>query len=47
MFHKSLNILSYHVDSIGRYERTANEEYIKLKKAAQYRELTINQNKKL
>jgi uncharacterized protein (UPF0210 family) len=40
--HKSLQILAYVDDIIGRYERTVKEVYGKLMKAAQQMRLTTN-----
>jgi hypothetical protein len=44
ILHKSLQILPYAHDVIGRY-RTVKETYINLKKAAPQMRLTINQER--
>jgi hypothetical protein len=47
ILHKSLQILAYADDDviIVRYERTVKEAYIKLKKAAQFMEVSNNKTK--
>jgi hypothetical protein len=47
ILHKPLQILAYADDvaTIGRYERTVKESYVKLKKAAPQMGLTINEEK--